>query len=80
LRTIIRILRSRITRQLAAVVAVMLALLLRVALAEQSITLPTYVTFYPVVFLAAHSWGRVGLAFWPQRFPHCWQTIFCLSL
>ena len=53
MRTIIRILRSRITRQLAAVVAVMLALLLRVALAEQSITLPTYVTFYPVVFLAA---------------------------
>ncbi len=51
--TIIRILRRRITRQLAAVVAVMLALLLRVTLTEQSITLPTYVTFYPVVFLAA---------------------------
>ncbi len=51
--TIIGILRSRIMRQLAAVVAVVLALLLRVALAEQSITLPPYVTFYPVVFIAA---------------------------
>ena len=53
MRTIIRILRSRITRQVATVVAVLLALLLRVTLAEQSISLPTYVTFYPVVFLAA---------------------------
>jgi peptidoglycan/LPS O-acetylase OafA/YrhL len=80
LRTIIRILRSRITRQLAAVVAVMLALLLRVALAEQSITLPTYVTFYPVVFLAALLGGVVDWAFWPQRSPRWWQTISCLSL
>ena len=38
---------------LIPVVAVVLALLLRVALAEHSITLPTYITFYPVVFLAA---------------------------
>jgi PAS domain S-box-containing protein len=50
---IARIIRSQIARQLAAAIAVMLALLLRVALAEQSIMLPTYVTFYPVVFLAA---------------------------
>jgi len=35
------------------VIAVVLALLLRVTLESQSITLPTYVTFYPVVFLAA---------------------------
>jgi PAS domain S-box-containing protein len=35
------------------VIAVLLALLLRVALTEQSLILPTYVTFYPVVFLAA---------------------------
>ena len=34
-------------------VAVVLGLLLRVALAEHSIALPTYVIFYPVVFLAA---------------------------
>lgn len=51
--TIARIIRGQISRQLAAAIAVVLALLLRVALAEQSITLPTYVTFYPVVFLAA---------------------------
>jgi PAS domain S-box-containing protein len=51
--TIVRILRGQIARQFAVATAVLLALLLRVALAEQSITLPTYVTFYPIVFLAA---------------------------
>ena len=51
--TIAGIIRSRVARYIYVVVAVVLALLLRVALAEQSITLPTYVTFYPVVFLAA---------------------------
>jgi PAS domain S-box-containing protein len=51
--TIARIFRGRIARQVSVMVAVMLALLLRVGLTEQSITLPTYVTFYPVVFLAA---------------------------
>ncbi len=49
---IVRIFRSQIARQFTVAIAVMLALLLRVALAEQSITLPTYVTFYPVVFLS----------------------------
>ena len=50
--TIVRVLRGQIARQFAVATAVLLALLLRVALAEQSITLPTYVTFYPIVFLA----------------------------
>lgn len=50
---IIRIFRGQIARQLGVAIAVLLALLLRVALTEQSLTLPTYVTFYPVVFLAA---------------------------
>ncbi len=45
--------RRRIARHLAAVIAVVLALLLRVELERRSITLPVYVTFYPVVFLAA---------------------------
>ena len=45
--------RGWIARQLSVMAAVILALLLRVALAEQSITLPAYATFYPVVFLAA---------------------------
>ena len=51
--TIARIIRGRLTQLLAAAIAVVLALLLRVALERYSITLPTYVTFYPVVFLAA---------------------------
>ena len=51
--TIAGIIRSRAARYIYVVVAVVFALLLRVALAEHSITLPTYVTFYPVVFLAA---------------------------
>jgi len=51
--TIARIVRSRSARQLAAVIAVVLAFLLRQALARQGISLPTYVTFYPVVLLAA---------------------------
>ena len=38
---------------LIPVIAVVLALLLRVTLENQSIALPTYITFYPVVFLAA---------------------------
>jgi PAS domain S-box-containing protein len=50
---IVRILRGRIARHIFIVVAVMLALLLRIALAEDSISLPPYVTFYPIVFLAA---------------------------
>ncbi|MDR3726555.1 MAG: PAS domain S-box protein [Terracidiphilus sp.] len=48
-----RLLRGPIARQLAAVVAVALALLLRLALAQQSITLPTYITFYPALIFAA---------------------------
>ncbi len=48
-----RIVRGRIARYLVAVIAVALALLVRVALERQSITLPTYITFYPVVLLAA---------------------------
>jgi PAS domain S-box-containing protein len=51
--TIIRILRGRIARQLAAVLAVVVALLVRLELARHSIILPTYITFYPVVLLAA---------------------------
>jgi PAS domain S-box-containing protein len=51
--TIAGIIRGHLTRYLVAAVAVVLALLLRVTLESQSITLPTYVTFYPVVFLAA---------------------------
>jgi hypothetical protein len=47
------LLRGPIARQLAAVVAVALALLLRLALAQQSITLPTYITFYPALTFAA---------------------------
>lgn len=47
------IIRGRVARYIYVVVAVVLAILLRVALAEHSITLPTYITFYPVVFLAA---------------------------
>ena len=48
-----RFFHNRLARQLATVIAVLLALLLRVALERQSVTLPTYITFYPVVFLAA---------------------------
>ncbi len=44
---------GRIARYLAALIVVVFALLLRVALERKSVTLPTYVTFYPVVFLAA---------------------------
>lgn len=51
--TIARILRGRLARQLAAAIAVVLALLLRVVMERQSITLPTYITFYPAVILAA---------------------------
>jgi len=46
-------LRGPITRQAVTAIMVVLALLVRVALEQQSFTLPTYVTFYPVVFLAA---------------------------
>ncbi|MGA3343993.1 MAG: PAS domain S-box protein [Terracidiphilus sp.] len=52
-RTIARFIRRRIARQLVAMIAVVLALLLRVTLDRYFIALPTYVTFYPVVFLAA---------------------------
>ena len=51
--TIIRILRGQVARQLAAVAGVVLSLLVRLALARHSITLPTYITFYPAVILAA---------------------------
>jgi PAS domain S-box-containing protein len=47
------LIRSPIVRQLTAVVAVAFALLLRLALAQQSITLPTYITFYPALIFAA---------------------------
>jgi len=47
------IIRGRVARHIYVVVAVVLALLLRVALTEHSIALPPYVTFSPVVFLAA---------------------------
>jgi PAS domain S-box-containing protein len=48
-----RVARGRIVRFLAAMAAVALALLVRKALELLSITLPTYITFYPVVLLAA---------------------------
>jgi PAS domain S-box-containing protein len=51
--TLARIVRGQFVRQLAAAIAVLLALLLRVALERQSIALPTYITFYPVVLFAA---------------------------
>jgi hypothetical protein len=51
--TIGGILGGRLGKLLAAVIAVVLVLLLRVVLDRYFITLPTYVTFYPVVFLAA---------------------------
>ena len=51
--TIAHIIRGRVARQIYVVVAVTLALLLRVTLAEHSIALPTYITFFPVVCLAA---------------------------
>ena len=51
--TIGRIVRSRNARQLAAAVTVVLALWVRMALERQGISLPTYITFYPVVLLAA---------------------------
>ncbi|MGD0938716.1 MAG: PAS domain S-box protein [Terracidiphilus sp.] len=50
--TIAGIIRGQITRQVATAIMVVLALLVRVTLEQQSITLPTFVTFYPVVFLA----------------------------
>lgn len=53
MKTIIRIVRGSFGRQLAVAVTVALALLLRAALAEQSISIPTYVIFYPIVCLAA---------------------------
>ncbi len=51
--TIASVVRGQIARQFTVAIAVLLALLLRVAISEQSIILPPYVTFYPVVFLAA---------------------------
>ena len=51
--TIVRIVRGRIARQLVAVIAVVLALVLRLVLARHAIVLPTYITFYPVVLVAA---------------------------
>ncbi len=51
--TTVRIILGRIARQLAALIAVALALLVRVVLERHSITLPIYITFYPVVLLAA---------------------------
>lgn len=50
--TIASIVRNRLARQSAAVIAVVMAYLVRLALAQYSITLPTYITFYPVVILA----------------------------
>ena len=51
--SLVRFFRNRLARQLTAVIAVLLALLLRVTLERLSLTLPTYITFYPVVFLVA---------------------------
>ena len=51
--TIARIFRGRLAQLLAAAIAVVLALLLRVALERRGIALPTYITFYPAVILAA---------------------------
>jgi PAS domain S-box-containing protein len=51
--TIARIFGGRLARLLAAAIAVVLALLLRVALERRGIALPTYITFYPAVILAA---------------------------
>ena len=51
--TIARIFHGRLARQLAAVAAVVLATLLRMALERRGLTLPTYITFYPAVILAA---------------------------
>jgi len=50
---IVLIIRNWFARQIFVAVALILALLLRVGLTEQSITLSTYITFYPIVFLAA---------------------------
>jgi PAS domain S-box-containing protein len=51
--TIARIISGRLARHAAAAIAVLLALLLRLALERRGITLPTYITFYPAVILAA---------------------------
>jgi PAS domain S-box-containing protein len=45
--------RGRFVRLLAAAIAVALACLLHLALARRNVILPPYVTFYPVVLLAA---------------------------
>ncbi len=50
---IARIFRGRLARQLAAVAAVVLATLLRMAFERRGLALPTYITFYPAVILAA---------------------------
>jgi PAS domain S-box-containing protein len=52
-RAVSRIVRSRFVRNLAGLSTIGLALAVRLVLERQSITLPTYVTFYPVVLLAA---------------------------
>ncbi len=51
--TIAGTIRRQLLRYLITVVAVVLALQLRVTLESLSLSLPTYVTYYPVVFLAA---------------------------
>ena len=48
-----RVLRGQIARQFFAAILVALALFLRLALTNRSITLPTYITFYPAVIFAA---------------------------
>jgi len=49
----VRFINNRLVRQLAGALGVVLALVVRLVLARHSITLPTYITFYPVVLLAA---------------------------
>jgi PAS domain S-box-containing protein len=46
------VIHGRTGRLLATAIAVVLALLLRVALERQAMMLPPFITFYPVVFLA----------------------------
>lgn len=48
-----RILHNRLAQQLIAAAGVVLAFIMRVELAKHSIVLPTYITFYPLVLLAA---------------------------
>ena len=50
---LIRIIRGRLVRLIVAAIGAVLALVVRLVLERHSITLPTYITFYPVVLIAA---------------------------